>query len=81
MYCIIFASSAWSRHIVDNIKEWWLILHVKYAGTRSITDIKIKLYNVHMLYRHNILILTTLKCSFKNQKETNVIMNCSDKNV
>ena len=35
MYCIIVASSAWSHHIVD---KWWLILQVKYAGTRSITD-------------------------------------------
>ena len=67
MYCIIVASSAWSRHIVDNIKEWWSILHVKYAGTRFITDIDIKLYNVHTLYRRDIFILTTLKCSFKNR--------------
>ena len=67
MYCIIVASSAWSRHIVDNIKEWWLILHVKYAGTRSITDIEIKLYNVHTLYKRDIFILTTLKCFFQNR--------------
>ena len=67
MYCIIVASSAWSRHIVENIKEWWLILHVKYAGTCSITDIEIKLYNVHTLYKRGIFILTTLKCSFKNR--------------
>ena len=67
MYCIIVASSACRRHIVDNIKEWWLILHVKYAGTRSITDIEIKLYNVHTLYRCDIFILTTLKYSFKNR--------------
>ena len=59
MHCIIVASSAWSRHIVDNIKEWWLILLVKYAGTRSITDIEIKLYNVHTLNGRDILILTT----------------------
>ena len=74
MHCIIVASSAWSRHIVDNIKEWWLILHVKYAGTRSITDIENKLYNIHTLYRRNILILTTLKCSFKNNVETDPSM-------
>ena len=48
--CIVSSSLVLSRHIVDNIKEWWLILHVKYAGTRSITDIEIELYNVHTLY-------------------------------